>query len=56
MITLVAYIACITVLAAVLYLAFAFLADLALRVIARLPAPTQDRLLRTSRQQQRRSR
>ena len=53
MLTLVAYIACITVLVAVLYLAFAFVADLALRMIARLPTPTQDRLLRTSRQHQR---
>ena len=49
MLTLVAYIACVTVLVAVLYLAFAFVADLALRAIARLPAPTQDLLLRTAR-------
>jgi hypothetical protein len=47
MLTLVAYIACITVLVAVLYLVFAFAADLVLRAIARLPAPAQDRLLRT---------
>jgi hypothetical protein len=54
MLTLVAYIACITVLVAVLYLAFAFVAEIALRVIARLPTPTQDRVLRTVRQEQRR--
>ncbi|HYO87859.1 MAG TPA: hypothetical protein VER79_04380 [Candidatus Limnocylindrales bacterium] len=47
MLTLVAYIACVTVLVAVVYLGFAFLYDLVLRLIARLPAPAQDRLLGT---------
>lgn len=51
MLTLVAYIACITVLVAILYLAFAFLYDVALRLIGRLPATAQDRLLRTSKQE-----
>ncbi len=47
MLTLVAFIACLAVLAGVIYLAVAFVIDLALRAIARLPAPAQDRLLRT---------
>ena len=47
MLTLVAFIACLAVLAGVVYLAVAFVIDLALRAIARLPAPAQDRLLRT---------
>jgi hypothetical protein len=53
MLTLVAYIACITVLVAVIYLGFAFIYDLALRLIERLPTPAQDRLLGTSTQEQR---
>lgn len=52
MITLVAYIACITVLVAVIYLGFAFIFDLALRLIARLPGRTQDQLLGTGQQEQ----
>ena len=51
MLTLVAYIACITVLVAILYLALAFLVDVALRVVGRLPTPAQDRLLRTRKQE-----
>lgn len=50
MITLVAYIACITVLVAIIYLGFAFVFDIALRVVSRLPVPFQNRLLRTPRQ------
>lgn len=48
MMTLVAYIACLTVLVAVVYLGFALIYDIALRLIERLPAPAQDRLLGTA--------
>lgn len=52
MLTLVAYIACITVLVAVVYLGFALIYDVVLRLIARLPEPAQDRLLGTSAHEQ----
>lgn len=48
MLTLVAFIACVMVLVAVVYLGFVVLYEVALRLIGRLPAPAQDRLLRTS--------
>jgi hypothetical protein len=51
MLTLVAFIACVMVLVAVVYLGFVLLYEVALRLIGRLPARTQDRLLRTTHRQ-----